>query len=35
MFDIIVRLVMSLALTWMGLNLLIGPRDCQAFAGNL
>jgi len=35
MFDIIVRLVMSLALIGMGLNLLIGPRDYKAFAGNL
>jgi hypothetical protein len=34
MFDIIVRLIMSLALIWMGLNLLIGPRDYKAFAGN-
>jgi hypothetical protein len=35
MFDIIVRLIMSLALIWMGLNLFLGPRNYKAFAGNL
>ena len=35
MFDIIVRLIMSLALIWMGLNLFLGPRAYKAFAGNL
>jgi hypothetical protein len=35
MFDIIVRLIMSLALIWMGLNLFLGPREYKAFAGNL
>jgi len=35
MFDIIVRLIMGLALIWMGLNLFLGPRDYKAFAGNL
>ena len=35
MFDIIVRLIMSLALISMGLNLLLGPRNYKAFAGNL
>jgi hypothetical protein len=35
MFDIVVRLIMSLALIWMGLNLLLGPRDYKTFAGNL
>ena len=27
MFDIIVRLIMSLALIWMGINLFLGPRS--------
>ena len=35
MFDIIVRLIMSLALISMGLNLFLGPRNYKAFAGNL
>ena len=35
MLDIIVRLILSLALIWMGLNLLLGPRDYKTFAGNL
>jgi hypothetical protein len=35
MFDIIVRLIMGLALIWMGLNLFLGPRDYKTFAGNL
>jgi len=35
MFDIVVRLIMSLGLIWMGLNLLLGPRDYKAFAGSL
>jgi hypothetical protein len=35
MFDIIVRLVMSLALISTGLNLFLGPRSYKAFAGNL
>lgn len=35
MFDIIARLIMVLALIWMGLNLFFGPRDYKAFAGNL
>jgi hypothetical protein len=35
MFDIIIRLIISLALIWMGLNLLLGPQDYKAFAGNL
>jgi len=35
MFEIIVRLIMSLALISMGLNLLLGPRNYKAFAGNL
>jgi len=35
MFDIIVRLIMSLALIYMGLNLFLGPRNYKAFAGNL
>jgi hypothetical protein len=35
MFEMIVRLTMSFVLIWMGLNLLIGPRDYKAFAGNL
>jgi hypothetical protein len=35
MFDIIVRLIMSLVLIWMGLNLSLGPRDYKAFAENL
>jgi hypothetical protein len=35
MFDIIVRLIVSLALIWMGLNLFLGPREYKAFAGNL
>jgi hypothetical protein len=35
MFDIIVRLIMSLALIWMGLNLSLGPRAYKTFAGNL
>jgi hypothetical protein len=35
MFDIIVRLIMGLGLIWMGLNLLLGPREYKAFAGNL
>ncbi len=35
MFDIIIRLILSLALIWMGLNLFLGPREYKAFAGNL
>jgi hypothetical protein len=35
MFDFIVRLIMSLALISMGLNLFLGPRNYKAFAGNL
>jgi hypothetical protein len=35
MFDIIVRLIISFALIWMGLNLLLGPRDYKAFAESL
>lgn len=35
MFDIIVRLIMSLMLFWMGLSLFLGPRDYKAFARNL
>jgi len=35
MFDRIVRLIMSLALIWMGLNLFFGPRAYKAYAGNL
>jgi uncharacterized protein YjeT (DUF2065 family) len=35
MFDIIVSLIISLALVWMGLNLFLGPRNYKAFAGNL
>jgi hypothetical protein len=35
MFDIIVRPIISFALIWMGLNLLLGPRDYKAFAENL
>jgi hypothetical protein len=35
MFDIIVRLIMSLAFIWMGLNLFLGPGDYKAFARNL
>jgi uncharacterized membrane protein len=35
MFDIIVRLIMSLALIWMGLNLFLRPAGYKAFAGNL
>jgi hypothetical protein len=35
MFDIIVRLIMSLALIRMGPNLFLGPRNYKAFAGNL
>ncbi len=35
MFDVIVRLIMGVALIWMGLNLFLGPRDYKAFAGSL
>jgi hypothetical protein len=35
MFDIIVRLIMSLTLIWMGLNLFLEPRVYKAFAGNI
>ena len=35
MFDIVVRLILSLALIWMGLNLFLGPKNYKAFAGNL
>jgi uncharacterized membrane protein YphA (DoxX/SURF4 family) len=35
MFDIVIRLIMSLAFVWMGLNLFLGPRDYKAFAENL
>ena len=35
MFDIAVRLIMSLALIWMGLNLFLGPQNYKAFAANL
>jgi hypothetical protein len=34
-FDIIIRLIIGLALIWMGLSLFLGPRDYKAFAGNL
>ena len=35
MFDIVIRLIMSLAFVWMGLNLFLGPRDYKAFAGSI
>lgn len=35
MFDIVVRLILSLALIWMGLKLLLGPKEYKAFAGDL
>jgi uncharacterized protein YjeT (DUF2065 family) len=35
MFDIVIRLIMSLAFIWMGLNLFIEPRAHKDFAANL
>ncbi len=35
MFDIMIRLIMTLALIWMGLSLFLGPRNYKSFAGNL
>jgi uncharacterized protein YjeT (DUF2065 family) len=35
MFDIVIRLIMSLAFIWMGLNLSFEPRVHKDFAGNL
>jgi uncharacterized protein YjeT (DUF2065 family) len=35
MFDIVIRLIMSLAFIWMGLNLFLEPRTYKDFAANL
>jgi hypothetical protein len=35
MFDIVVQLIMSIALAWMGLNLFLRPDSYKAFAASL